>query len=130
MEEPTDEELAAIAALGEITDNGDTEEPLLDAAAEEEIPAELSEHAQAEANALRVGVLSALQSMIKREQIEVTDANIPIVVEELTAAALEARNPRHLLKKLRKALVASEAVEEVYAADRMLDSAFRRALGG
>jgi hypothetical protein len=131
MDEPTDAELAEIAAMGEITDDGDAEELVEEAATDEDsIPAELSEHAQAEAEALRAGVGAALDLMIKREQVEIPQAHLAVVVEELTTAGLEARNPRHLLKKLRKALVNSEAVEEVYAGDRTLDNAFRRALGG
>lgn len=97
---------------------------------EDPIPKELAEHAAAEAKALRSAIIVALNELMAKEHVEIEEDNVEPVADELGLAAHEARTPRQALKKLRKALVDSELVEEVYADDRVLEAAFRRALGG
>ena len=82
------------------------------------------------AKPLRDAVMGALQQMCKAGHIEILDENMDLVADELSYAWFDARNPRHALKKLRKACVNSESVEEVYADDRTIEKIFRRALGG
>jgi len=89
-----------------------------------------TEHELAEAARLRELILVALADLEKAEHIEIMEHATDRLADELTAACLEARNPRHLLKKLRVTLVASDLVEEVYAEDRVLTKFFRKALGG
>ena len=97
---------------------------------EDPIPEELSEHAAAEAEALKGAVLVGLKALIAKELVEVEEDNMELLAAEMAMASLEARDPRHLLKKLRKSLLNSDLVEEVYGDNRVLESAFRRALGG
>ncbi len=84
----------------------------------------------AQAGAMRTAILAALDALVAAEQIEIAEGAIALVADELIVAGLEAHNPRHALKKLRIALIDSEHVEEVYAADLVLEAAFRRAMGG
>ena len=84
----------------------------------------------AQATALREAVTDALTELVKTEQVDMAANAMWLVAEELTLAGLEAHNARHALKKLRKALIHSEHVEEVYADDLHLEAAFRKAMGG
>lgn len=79
---------------------------------------------------LRDAVYKALQELIAAEHIEILPENMDLVADELSYAWFDARNPRHALKKLRKACVNSDSIEEIYADDRTLERIFRRALGG
>lgn len=83
-----------------------------------------------EGQALRAMVLTAMRAIVERGQAEIEEEQMDIVADELSMAAMEAKTPRHILRKLRHALVNSEGVEEVYATDRALEAAFRRALEG
>jgi hypothetical protein len=90
----------------------------------------LDPRASAEADAMRGPVLSALDALVKKEQVEIIANQMNAVADELILAGLEAHNPRHALKKLRLALIHSDNVEEVYASDLELEAAFRAAMGG
>jgi len=91
---------------------------------------DLSPHAKTEATALRAAVVAALAELVDGEHIEIAPDATDLVADELVVAGLEAHNPRHALKTLRLALIHSDNVEEVYAADHTLETAFRKALGG
>ncbi len=112
-------------------DLGDEDDGAADLGEDDDaIPEALSEHAQAVAMALREAVLITLHELNRKEQVEINEDAFELVADELLVAAQEGRNPRHALKKLRAALIDSPNVEEVYADDRALESAFRRSLGG
>ncbi len=80
--------------------------------------------------ALRVVLVRALQVLVADELVEVEEGAQEALIDELAIAVLEAFNPNHAVKKLRLALLNSDNVAEIYAADLVLDSAFREALGG
>ena len=88
--------------------------------------------AQSEAaeQALREAVLVVLHELVDKELVEIDEPAFDVVAGELVLAVQEARDPKHAIKKLRAALIDSASVEEVYANDRRLEAAFRRALGG
>lgn len=134
MTEPKPDDLDALTAsiaakLAALADEPDAED---EAAAEEEEPLspEAQAHADEEAAALEAAVLVALAEMVAKEMILIPEGAVAQVAVELTAAALDARNPKHALKKLSVALFDCDHVEEIFADDRALKSAFRRAMGG
>ena len=94
---------------------------------EDEVDAE-AELASAGAVALRDAVLVVLRELARKELVDIEEESFDLVADELTLAAHEGRDPRHALKKMRAALIDSDNVEEVYADDRALETAFRRAL--
>lgn len=72
-------------------------------------------------------VTDTVQRLVAAEAIEVADEARHALVEELTLAALDANDPRHALKRMCKALLASDNVEEVYVSDSEIEGAFRAA---
>lgn len=98
--------------------------------ADDPMPEATTVQAAAEAKVLRDAVLVGLAELIDKGHVELVPDATEAAADELTLAALDARNPRHTLKKLRTALLDSDHVEEVYADDRVLEAAFRRAMGG
>lgn len=107
--------------LFDFDDDDDEDDPIAEA---------MTDHTVAVAKALREAVLSALEELVSKEHVEIAPESMGLVADELTLAAHDARDPRHALKKLRGALIDSDNVEEVYADNRVLEAAFRHALGG
>ena len=68
-----------------------------------------------------------IQQLVDSGDLEVLQHEM--LVDELTRVAEDARSPKHLLKKLVRATVDSEAVEEIYASDDDLHDAFKKGLG-
>ncbi len=97
---------------------------------EAEAPPVIGPDASDEAKAVRAAIVQAVQTMTAAEDIEVEPENLDPLADELTIAAMDAHNPKHVLKILRKTLLDSECVEEIYCDDRKIRTAFRRALGG
>lgn len=76
---------------------------------------------------LRAGVDSVITKLVDSGDLEVLQHEM--LIDELTRVAEDARSPKHLLKKLVRATVDSEAVEEIYASDDDLHEAFKQGLG-
>ena len=76
---------------------------------------------------LRAGVEAVVQRLVDAGDLELLHREM--LIDELTRVAAEARGPKHLLKKLVRATVDSEAVEELYVSDDALHDAFRKGLG-
>ncbi|MBN2343014.1 MAG: hypothetical protein JXX29_00700 [Deltaproteobacteria bacterium] len=66
---------------------------------------------------LRPRLENILQVLTQAEMIEFDDKNREPLIEEMTEAAENARNPKAILKALMYALIESEYVEEVYGSD-------------
>lgn len=78
---------------------------------------------------LLVSIETALDRLIKAEQLEVEADRRPGLMAELLAAAANAETPNKMLKKVVRTLVDSEHVEEVYASDDELREVLRDAIG-
>ncbi len=83
-----------------------------------------------EIKALRSAIVIALTNLAQGEHIEIAPDAQDALADEVTLAGMNARTPRHALKKLRNAVIDSDHVEEVYADNRTLELTFRRAMGG
>ena len=79
---------------------------------------------------MRNAVYSALIDLVAAQHIDIPGDKVGDVADEATLAALEAKNPRHALKKLRLSIINSDTVDEVYCDDLTLEEAFRKNLGG
>ena len=79
---------------------------------------------------MRNAVYSALIDLVAGQHVDIPADKVGDVADEATLAALEAKNPRHALKKLRLAVINSDTVDEVYCDDLTLEEAFRKNLGG
>jgi|GEM_PF-4512673 len=79
---------------------------------------------------MRNAIADALRSLVAAEHVDIEDDKLGDVADEATLAAMEAKNPRHALKKLRISVIESDNVEEVFCDDLTLEDAFRNALGG
>lgn len=76
---------------------------------------------------LQASVDEVLGRLIASGDLEVIDR--ARLLEELTRVAADARSLKHLLKKLVKTLVHSDAVEEIYATDDQLREELAKSLG-
>lgn len=76
---------------------------------------------------LRAGVDAVIGQLVDSGELELLQREM--LLDELTRVAEDARSPKHLLKKLVRATVESEAVEEIYATDDELHDAFKKGLG-
>ena len=77
--------------------------------------------------ALRVAEIltQALAHLRTEGVIEVEDANVDLLASEITEAALDSSSIKRLQRRLVKALIHSELVEEVYGTDEEIASALR-----
>ncbi len=93
------------------------------------VGAESTQEAQPEASEFGQQLSAALEEAVGhlRTQglVEVTDENAAAVVSEVTAAGLDARSPKQLMKRVVRTMIDSENVEEVFGTDDMLFDALR-----
>ena len=86
---------------------------------------EVGEFGQRLAVALREAVLH----LRAKEVIEVRDEALDAAVAHCTEAGLEARSPKQVAKRVVRALLKSDHVDEVYGTDEELTDELRRFLG-
>jgi hypothetical protein len=78
-----------------------------------------------------MGALESVVSQLRKDELlEMEDDRVEALVLEATRAGADAASPKQLIKKVRKALIDSEHVEEVYATDRVLDDVLKSKLDG
>ncbi len=99
-------------------------------ASEQRADQELAPPVADETRALRMLIAGGLDQLVGQELIEIEPEGREPLLDELAMAVLEAYNPDHAIKKLRVAVLRSDHVAEVYAADIALEGAFRQSLGG
>lgn len=84
----------------------------------------VSEFGQQLASALE----RAVEFLRREELVDVADDKLESLLTDVTAAGLEARSPKQLMKRVVRTMIESEDVEEVYGTDEMLFEALRRFL--
>ena len=103
--------------------SGDSEFPLRELLG---LPEEEPEEPTAFAKSVSAALTDALAAMRREGVVEVEDENLAALTAELTAAAVEARSLKRLLRRVVDTLVNSTRVEEVYGTDEELSTFFRR----
>jgi len=72
----------------------------------------------------------ALRAMRSEGAIELDEGSLDTVIIEVTESGLDARSPKHLVKRVLRTLMESEHVDEVYGTDDELGAILTRTLGG
>ena len=80
------------------------------------------------ARQLAVRLAEAVAAMRAEGTIEVEADRMDALVAEVTEAGLDARSPKHLLKKVIHTMIESDSVEEVYGTDDAISASLRRFL--
>jgi hypothetical protein len=70
----------------------------------------------------------AVAAMRKDGIIEVSDGSVDPLVAEVTEAGLDARSPKHLVRKVIRTMLESEYVDEVYGSDDVISASLHRFL--
>ena len=78
---------------------------------------------------LAAAVEGAIEQMRADGVLEVEDAVVDALVIEVTEAGLDSNSPKQLIKKVIKALLASDRVDEIYGTDEMLRNTLAGLLG-
>ena len=78
---------------------------------------------------LAAAVEGAIEQMRADGVLEVEDAAVDELVIEVTEAGLDSNSPKQLIKKVIKALVDSDRVDEIYGTDEMLRNTLAGLLG-
>lgn len=72
----------------------------------------------------------ALRTMCAEGAIEIAEGSLDAVIVEVTESGLDARSPKHLVKRVVRTLMESDHVDEVYGTDDELGAILIRSLGG
>ena len=115
----SDRDLDLKALLSAIMDEDDV--PL--ESEEEELP--MSAFGLRLAEAVRAAILK----MREEGNLEVEEAEIEGLVNEVTEAGLDSSSPKQLIKKVLHTLIHSDRVEEIYGTDVMLKATLGKFLG-
>jgi len=77
---------------------------------------------------LSARLAGAIAAMRDEGTVEVEEGRIDALVAEVTEAGLDSHSPKHLLKKVIRTMIESDAVEEVYGSDEVIAASLRRFL--
>ncbi len=107
---------------------------LLSALMDDEVgDAEADEEAEPQMSPFGLRLAAAVEGAIEQMRsdgiLEVEDAVVDALVIEVTEAGLDSNSPKQLIKKVIRALVASDRVDEIYGTDEMLRNTLARLLG-
>ena len=101
---------------------------LLRALGEEEEPTETERSPFA--IKLAESIDQALRTMCAEGAIEIDEGSLETVIVEVTESGLDARSPKHLVKRVVRTLMESDHVDEVYGTDDELGAILTRSLEG
>ncbi len=69
-----------------------------------------------------------MDRLVEKELIEISPDQRSVLITEIVSTGADARNPKHLLRRVVKTLLRSDNVEEIYATDEQIISIFQEAL--
>jgi hypothetical protein len=78
---------------------------------------------------LAAAVRAAVEQMRREGNLEVEDAEVDALIDEVTEAGLDSNSPKQLTKKVLHTLLNSDRVEEIYGTDEMLKATLAIFLG-